>query len=83
MWKKIWNWLKTSHRLEHIVVSIVIGLLMNNLIYTAITASLVGISLEYKDKAYGGKWDWLDLTLTIVPALFVNWIKTFILQICS
>ena len=58
-----------------------IGLLFNNLIYTAICATMVGISLEYKDKAYGGKWDWIDLTLTIVPALLVNGIKTLILQI--
>lgn len=73
--KKLWNWLRTSHRLEHIVLSVVIGLLFNNLIYTAICATLVGVSLEYKDKAYGCKWDWLDLTLTIVPALVINGIK--------
>ena len=59
--KKLWNWLRTSHRLEHIVLSVVIGLLFNNLIYTAICATLVG------------------LTLTIVPALIINGIKTLVL----
>ena len=77
--KKIWNWLRTSHRLEHIILSVVIGLIFNNLIYTAICATLVGISLEYKDKAYGGKWDWIDLTLTIVPALVINGLKMLVM----
>ena len=73
--KKLWNWLRTSHRLEHIILSVVIGLLFNNLIYTAICATMVAIALEYKDKAYGNKWDWIDFSLTIAPALVVNGIK--------
>lgn len=77
--KKLWNWLKESNRLEHIVLSVVIGLLFSNLIYTAICAIMVGIALEYKDKAYGGKWDWIDLTLTIVPALIINGIKMLVM----
>ena len=76
--KKLWNWLRTSHRLEHIILSVMIGLLFDN-IGTAICATLVGISLEYKDKAYGGKWDWVDLTLTIVPALVINGLKLLVL----
>ena len=52
-----------------------IGLLFNNLIYTAICATMVAIALEYKDKAYGNKWDWIDFSLTIAPALVVNGIK--------
>lgn len=79
--KKLWNWLRTSHRLEHIVLSVVIGLLFNNLIGTAICALLVASALEYKDKTYGGKWDWIDFSLTIAPALVVNGIKVLILQI--
>ena len=77
--KKIWNWLRTSHRLEHIILSVVIGLLFNNLIYTAICATMVAVALEYKDKAYGGKWDWIDLTLTIAPALVINGIKSLVM----
>jgi hypothetical protein len=73
--KKLWNWLKESNRWQHIAISIMIGLLFNNLIYTAICATMVGVALEYKDKAYGGKWDWIDLTLTIVPALVINGLK--------
>ena len=79
--KKIWNWLKQSNRWQHLLIGIMIGLLFDNLIGTSICALLVASALEYKDKAYGGKWDWVDLTLTIVPALVVNGIKVLILQI--
>ena len=81
MMKKLWNWLKESNRWQHIAISVMIGLLFDNLIGTSICALLVASALEYKDKAYGGKWDWIDLTLTIVPALVVNGIKVLILQI--
>ena len=79
--KKLWNWLKESNRWQHIAISVMIGLLFDNLIGTAICAIMVGIALEYKDKAYGGKWDWVDFSLTIAPALVVNGIKVLILQI--
>ena len=79
--KKLWNWLKESNRWQHLLIGVMIGLLFDNLIGTSICALLVASALEYKDKAYGGKWDWVDLSLTIVPALFVNGIKTLILQI--
>ena len=56
-----------------------IGLLFDNLIGTAICATMVGVALEYKDKAYGGKWDWIDFSLTVAPALVINGIKTLVL----
>ena len=77
--KKLWNWLRTSHRLEHIILSVVIGLLFDNLIGTTICVLLVASALEYKDKAYGGKWDWIDWSLTIAPALVVNGIKMLVM----
>lgn len=82
--KKLWNWLKESNRWQHILISVMIGLLFNNLIGTAICALLVASALEYKDKTYGGKWDWIDLTLTIVPALVINGLKMLVmLWICG
>lgn len=77
--KKLWNWLRTSHRLEHIILSVMIGLLFDNLIGTTICVLLVASALEYKDKAYGGKWDWIDFSLTIAPALIINGLKLLVL----
>lgn len=56
-----------------------IGLLFDNLIGTTICVLLVASALEYKDKAYGGKWDWIDWSLTIAPALVVNGIKMLVM----
>ena len=37
--------------------------------YCALYASAISAaSLEYKDKAYGGKWDWIDFGLTVAGA---------------
>ena len=79
--KKLLNWLKESNRWKHLLIGAMIGLLFDNLIGTAICATMVAVALEYKDKAYGNKWDWIDFSLTVAPALVVNGIKVLILQI--
>lgn len=56
-----------------------IGLLFDNLIGTTICVLLVDSALEYKDKAYGNKWDWVDWSITVVPALVVNGIKMLVM----
>lgn len=73
--KKLWNWLKESNRIKHLCLSVMIGILLDDIISTAICATMVAIALEYKDRAYGGKWDWWDLVLTIIPALVINGLK--------
>lgn len=77
--KKIWNWLKESNRWQHLLIGAMIGLLFDNLIGTSICAMLVASALEYKDRAYRGKWDWWDFVLTIIPALVINGLKTLVL----
>lgn len=77
--KKIWNWLRESNRWKHLLIGAMIGLLFDNLIGTTICVLLVACALEYKDKAYGGRWDWVDFSLTIAPALVVNGIKLLVM----
>lgn len=77
--KKLLNWLKVSNRWQHLAIGAMIGLLFDNLIGTSICVLLVASALEYKDKAYGGKWDWVDFSLTIAPALVINGIKLLIM----
>ena len=37
--------------------------------FTAMYAGvLTAGALEYKDRAHGGKWDWIDFALTVVGA---------------
>ena len=47
--------------------------------YCALYASTLSAScLEYKDKAHGGKWDWIDFGCTVAGAvigrLIFRWI---------
>ena len=63
---KIMKWLKESHRWQHLLGGFVIGLLSLGCWYTAALAGCgIASALEFKDKSWGGKWDWLDLIVTI------------------
>ena len=63
--KKIILWLKESHRLQHVVGGLAIGLLSDSNYCATISGLVVASSLELKDKLWGGKWDWVDWALTI------------------
>lgn len=49
------KWLKESNRTKHLLYAIPIGFL-----FTILCVLGVASGMEFKDKAYGGKWDWLD-----------------------
>lgn len=63
--KEVINWLKESNRYKHILGGMAIGLLSDD--WYCATLSGVGIAsaLEYKDRAWGGTFDWIDWGLTI------------------
>ena len=75
---KSYDWMKESNRWLHVLISIVIGVAITGFMNTCITAITLGCALEYKDKCYEGKWDWIDLSLTIIPALVANIIKMMV-----
>ena len=78
------SWLSESNRWKHLVGGIAIGILSLGNWYTALLAG-VGVSsaLEFKDRLWGGKWDWLDWIVTIAGVLIgfgiCLIIKTFLL----
>lgn len=63
--KNIISWLKESHRLTHIGDGVVIGLLSDDNYCAALAGIGVASSLELKDKLWGGKFDWVDWSLTL------------------
>jgi hypothetical protein len=78
------NWLKESHRWQHLLGGFVIGILSLGSWYTALLSGAgIASALEFKDKSWGGKWDWLDLIVTIAGVLIgfgiCLIIKTFLL----
>ena len=66
--KKIWGWLKESDRYKHLGGGIILGIGAESLFCAAYTSVGVASALEYKDKAWGGEWDWIDWSLTIAGA---------------
>lgn len=66
--KKVINWFKTSNRWKHIVGGIAIGVLSDDWYCTGLAGVGIASALEYKDRAHGGAWDWVDWILTVAGA---------------
>ena len=78
------NWFHESHRWQHLSGGILIGLLSLGCWYAAMLAGVgIASALEFKDKSWGGKWDWTDWVITIAGAAggfgISITIKTFLL----
>lgn len=55
------SWITESNRPKHFWYSVPISFVL-----TILFVAGLGVGMEFKDKARGGKWDWLDLTATIM-----------------
>lgn len=63
--RKLFTWLKESNRYKHLLGGIAIGAFANSLYCAAYAGIGVATALELKDKMWGGKFDLIDLSLTI------------------
>ena len=57
-------WLQESNRQKHLLYAIPLGFL-----FTILCVIGVASGMEFKDKQYGGKWDWLDWIATIIGGI--------------
>lgn len=58
--KNIINWLLVSNRWKHLCGGFILGLFL-----TVLCSLGCAGGMEYKDKAWGGRWDWVDFALTV------------------
>jgi len=58
------NWLTESNRMKHFLCAIPIAL-----IFTILCTLGAAGGMEFKDKQYGNKWDWLDFAATMLGGL--------------
>ena len=58
------SWITESNRLKHLIFAIPIGF-----IFTILCVLGVASGMEFKDKSWGGKWDWLDWLATMIGGL--------------
>lgn len=76
--KRIIEWLKESHRLQHLLLGVLIGFGSNGWYCTEYVAMGVAGSLEFKDYKYENKWDWIDFALTVVGVNMGYTIRYFV-----
>ena len=76
--KKIWKWLGESNRLKHLLGGVAIGFAGDSIYCSAYVGVGVASALEYKDRAHGGKWDWIDWGLTVLGAALCSVTKLLI-----
>ena len=55
------KWLKESNRTKHLLYAIPIGL-----VFTILAVLGCAFGMEFKDKQYRGKFDWLDIAATMI-----------------
>ena len=65
-----------SNRDKHFIYAIPIGL-----IFTILCVLGVASGMEFKDKLYGNKWDWLDWCATMLGGLIGQIIQIIIIWI--
>lgn len=70
------NWLNESNRMKHLLYAIPCALLLTILFVAGLAAGM-----EFKDRSYGGKWDWLDLLATIMGGLVGQMLQIVIVYI--
>ena len=63
-----WRWMKESNRVKHLCGGFFVGVLADGWYCGLYAGAGVGAALEYKDGAYGDKWDWTDLGMTVIGA---------------
>ena len=67
-------WLTESNRQYHFLYGIPIGL-----IFTILCVLGVASGLEFKDKQYGNRWDWLDWSATMLGGLIGQIIQIIVI----
>ena len=71
---KLWSWISESNRLKHLLYAIPIGL-----VFTILCVLGVASGMEFKDRQWGGKWDWLDWLATMLGGIIGQALQIIIL----
>lgn len=69
-------WLKENNRPKHLLYAIPIGL-----IFTILAVLGCAFGMEFKDKQYGNKFDWLDIVATIIGGTIGQLLQIIIILI--
>ncbi len=70
------SWITKSNRLKHFLYAIPCALFLSILFVGGLAAGM-----EYKDKAWGGAWDWLDFIATILGGIVGQMLQATIIYV--
>lgn len=70
------SWLKESNRIKHLLYAIPIGFIL-----TILAVIGCAFGMEFKDKQYGGNFDWLDISATMIGGLIGQILQLILLFI--
>lgn len=70
------KWLSESNRMQHLKYAIPVAM-----IFTILCVLGLATGLEYKDKLYGNKFDWLDWTATMIGGIIGQLIQLVLIYI--
>lgn len=68
------SWITESNRHKHYVYGALIAFF-----FTILATLGAAFALEYKDKCYGGKFDWLDILATILGGIVGQTLQVLII----
>ena len=69
-------WLKESNRQKHLLYAIPIGL-----VFTILAVLGCAFGMEFKNKEYGDKFDWLDVAATMIGGAIGQLLQIIIILI--
>ena len=81
---KYLGWLKDSNRPKHILCGLLVYTAMmavcllpgntfaSSAIISLVATVIVAMAVDYKDKLWGGKFDWLDVAATVLLPTFTT-----------
>lgn len=69
-------WLKESNRQKHLLYAIPIGL-----VFTILAVLGCAFGMEFKDREYGNKFDWLDIAATMIGGAIGQLLQIIIILI--
>ncbi len=70
------SWINESNRMKHLLYGIPAGALL-----TILFAAGLAAGMEFKDRSYGNKWDWLDIAATLIGGLIGQAIQIGVLTL--
>ena len=70
------NWFLESNRWKHFLYAVPVGF-----VFTILCVLGLATGMEFKDKLYGGEYDWIDWSLTMLGGIVGQAMQLFVIYL--